>query len=80
MNLYLSDKPWTEESTTICGVTFGYDFTTSAGVVMKACGLRLKAIRVEAREEGVEMDDPVCSNIDLSLLAALTDALRHTIL
>ena len=49
-------------------------FTTSADVVMKAGGLRLEAIRVIAREQGVEIEDTACRCIDESLLAALADA------
>jgi len=53
---------------------FETDFTTSADVVMKASGLRLEAIRVIAREQGVEIEDTACRCIDESLLAALADA------
>ena len=53
---------------------FETDFTTSAEVVMKASGLRLEAIRVIAREQGVEIEDTACRCIDESLLAALADA------
>ena len=49
-------------------------FTTSADVVMKASGLRLEAIRVIAREQGVEIEDTACRCIDESLLAELADA------
>ena len=49
-------------------------FTTSADVVMRASGLRLEAIRVIAREQGVEIEDTACRSIDESLLAALADA------
>ena len=49
-------------------------FTTSAEVVMKASGLRLEAIRVIAREQGVEIEDTTCRCIDESLLDALADA------
>lgn len=49
-------------------------FTTSADVVMRASGLRLEAIRVIAREQGVEIEDTACRCIDESLLAALADA------
>ena len=49
-------------------------FTTSADVVMKAGGLRLEAIRVIAREQGVEIEDTACRCIDESLLAELADA------
>lgn len=49
-------------------------FTTSADVVMEASGLRLEAIRVIAREQGVEIEDTACRCIDESLLAALADA------
>ena len=53
---------------------FKTGFTTSADVVMKASGLRLEAIRVIAREQGVEIEDTACRCIDVSLLAALADA------
>lgn len=53
---------------------FETGFTTSADVVMKASGLRLEAIRVIAREQGVEIEDTACRCIDESLLAALADA------
>ena len=53
---------------------FSRGFTTSADVVMKAGGLRLEAIRVIAREQGVEIDDTACRCIDESLLTALADA------
>ena len=53
---------------------FETGFTTSADVVMKASGLRLEAIRVIAREQGVEIEDTACRSIDESLLAALADA------
>ena len=53
---------------------FESGFTTSADVVMKASGLRLEAIRVIAREQGVEIEDTACRCIDESLLAALADA------
>jgi len=49
-------------------------FTTSADVVMKASGLRLEAIRVIAREQGVVIEDTACRCIDESLLAVLADA------
>ena len=49
-------------------------FATSADVVMEASGLRLEAIRVIAREQGVEIEDTTCRCIDESLLAALADA------
>ena len=49
-------------------------FTTSADVVMRASGLRLEAIRVIAREQGVEIEDTACRCIDESLLDALADA------
>ena len=49
-------------------------FTTSADVVMKASGLRLEAIRVIAREQGVEIEDTSCRCIDESLLDALAEA------
>ena len=50
------------------------EFTTSADVVMEASGLRLEAIRVIAREQGVEIEDTSCRCIDESLLDALADA------
>ena len=53
---------------------FGSGFTTSADVVMKAGGLRLEAIRVMAREQGVEIEDTACRCIDENLLAVLADA------
>ena len=53
---------------------FSMGFTTSADVVMKAGGLRLEAIRVIAREQGVAIEDTACRCIDESLLAALADA------
>lgn len=53
---------------------FGMGFTTSAEVVIKASGLRLEAIRVIAREQGVEIEDTTCRCINESLLAALADA------
>lgn len=49
-------------------------FTTSAEVVMEASGLRLEAIRVIAREHGVEIEDTACRCIDESLLVELADA------
>lgn len=68
------DELRAEETTTIYGVTFSNNFTTSADAVRKACGLRFEAIRVIANEQGVEINDPACSNINLNLLAALADA------
>ncbi len=53
---------------------FKMRFTTSADVVMKASGLRLEAIRVIAREQGVEIEDTACRCIGESLLAAFADA------
>lgn len=53
---------------------FETGFTTSADVVMKASGLLFEAIRVIAREQGVEIEDTACRCIDESLLAALADA------
>lgn len=53
---------------------FETGFTTSADVVMEASGLRLEAIRVIAREQGVEIEDTACRCIDEDLLAALADA------
>ena len=53
---------------------FKMGFTTSADVVMKASGLRLEAIRVIAREQGVEIEDTACRCIGESLLAAFADA------
>ena len=53
---------------------FETGFTTSADVVMEASGLRLEAIRVIAREQGVEIEDTACRCIDENLLAALADA------
>ena len=53
---------------------FKMRFTTSVDVVMKASGLRLEAIRVIAREQGVEIEDTACRCIDESLLAAFADA------
>lgn len=50
------------------------EFTTSADVVMEASGLRLEAIRVIAREQGVEIEAPACRCIDENLLAAFADA------
>ena len=58
----------------IAGNFFKATFATSADVVMKASGLRLEAIRVIAREQGVEIEDTVCRCIDESLLAELADA------
>ena len=58
----------------IAGNFFKATFATSADVVMKASGLRLEAIRVIAREQGVEIEDTACRCIDESLLAALADA------
>ena len=49
-------------------------FTTSADVVMRASGLHLEAIRVIAREQGVEIEDTACRCIDKSLLDALAAA------
>ena len=49
-------------------------FATSADVVMEASGLRIEAIRVIAREQGVEIEDTACRCIDENLLAALADA------
>ena len=53
---------------------FETGFTTSADVVMEASGLRLEAIRVIAREQGVVIEDTACRCIDESLLAELADA------
>lgn len=74
MNQYLDILGNVLES---CETDWGFfetDFTTSADVVMKASGLRLEAIRVIAREQGVEFEDTACRCIDESLLAALADA------
>lgn len=49
-------------------------FTTSADVVMKACGLRIEAIRAIAREVGVEIEDTESRCIDENLLSLLADA------
>jgi len=49
-------------------------FATSADVVMEASGLRIEAIRVIAREQGVEIEDTACRCIDENLLASLGDA------
>ena len=53
---------------------FETGFITSADVVMEASGLRLEAIRVIAREQGVEIEETSCRCIDESLLDALADA------
>lgn len=53
---------------------FRASFVTSADVVMEASGLRIEAIRVIAREQGVEIEDTACKCIGESLLAALADA------
>lgn len=62
------------EFSKIAGNFFRATFATSADVVMKASGLRLEAIRVIAREQGVEIEDTACRCIDEILLAALADA------
>lgn len=49
-------------------------FSTSADVVMEASGLRFEAIRVIAREQGVEIEDTSCKCIDENLLDALAEA------
>ena len=55
------------EFSKIAGNFFKAVFTTSAEVVMKASGLRLEAIRVIAREQGVEIEDtltgPPCKSL-----------------
>lgn len=53
---------------------FEIGFITSSEVVIEASGLRLEAVRVIAREQGVEIEDTACRCIDESLLAALADA------
>lgn len=62
------------EFSKIAGNMFKAVFATSADVVMKVSGLRLEAIRVIAREQGVEIEDTACRCIDESLLAELADA------
>lgn len=65
------------DATTFSKITenfFKATFATSADVVMKASGLRLEAIRVIAREQGVDIEDTACRCIDESLLAELADA------
>lgn len=56
---------------------FKVGFATSVDVVREAGGLRLKAILVIAREQGVEIEDTTCRCIDENLLAALADANVH---
>jgi len=55
------------EFSKIAGNMFKAVFATSADVVMKASGLRLEAIRVIAREQGVEIEDtltgPPCQSL-----------------
>ena len=74
MRQYLDQLNDVLESSKIDWDLFDTGFTTSADVVMKASGLRLEAIRVIAREQGVEIEDTACRCIDESLLAALADA------
>ena len=74
MKQYLSHIVDALEYSKTAGNLFMATFTTSADVVMKAGGLRLEAIRVIAREQGVEIEDTACRCIDESLLAALADA------
>ena len=74
MEQYLSHIADAMEFSKIAGNFFKATFTTSADVVMKASGLRLEAIRVIAREQGVEIEDTSCRCIDESLLDALADA------
>ena len=71
---YLSHIVDAMEFSKITGNFFKAVFATSAEVVMKASGLRLEAIRVIAREQGVEIEDTACRCIDESLLAELADA------
>lgn len=49
-------------------------FTTSADVVMKVSGLRIEAIRVIAREVGIEIEDAESRCIDENLLSLLANA------
>lgn len=74
MKQYLSQIADAMEFSTISENLFKAVFTTSADVVMKASGLRLEAIRVIAREQGIEIEDTACRCIDENLLAALADA------
>ena len=74
MNQYLSHIADATAFSKITGNFFKAVFATSAEVVMKASGLRLEAIRVIAREQGVEIEDTACRCIDESLLAELADA------
>ena len=74
MRQYLDILDNTLEYSKIAENFFKAFFSTSADVVMKASGLRLEAIRVIAREQGVEIEDTACRCIDESLLAALADA------
>lgn len=74
MEQYLSHIVDAMEFSKITGNFFKVVFATSAEVVMKASGLRLEAIRVIAREQGVEIEDTACRCIDESLLAELADA------
>lgn len=74
MKQYLSHIVDAMEFSKIAGNFFKATFATSADVVMKASGLRLEAIRMIAREQGVEIEDTACRCIDESLLAALADA------
>jgi len=74
MRQYLDIQAEALEHSQIAGKLFKAVFSTSADVVMKASGLRLEAIRVIAREQGVEIEDTACRCIDESLLAALAEA------
>ena len=74
MNQYLSILAEALESSKMKWDLFETRFTTSADVVIEASGLRLEAIRVIAREQGVEIEDTACRCIGESLLAALADA------
>lgn len=74
MKQYLSHMANVLDRSQITGSHLKPLFATSADVVMKASGLRLEAIRVIAREQGVEIEDTACRCIDESLLAALADA------
>ena len=52
-------------------------FTTSADVAMKACGLRIEAVRAVARETGIGIEDAESRCTDENLLSLLADAVRE---
>lgn len=74
MSQYLDILEGVLESCEMNWDLFETGFITSADVVMKASGLRFEAIRVIAREQGVEIEDTACRCIDENLLDVLADA------